>query len=88
VTTNAFDNFVVGAPAPLPMLLTNLTRVGGNVQFSFQTLAGRPHTVQARTNLVVGTWINMTNFIGDGSLKQFSFPSTNPLIQFSREQTQ
>ncbi len=46
LSSKAFDNFVVGAPAPLPVLLTNLTRAGGNLQFSFQTLAGRPHTIQ------------------------------------------
>jgi hypothetical protein len=88
LTSEAFDNFVVGAPAPLPVLLTNLTRVGGNLQFSFQTLAGRPHTVQSRTNLTAGTWINLTNFTGDGALKQFAFPTTNPPIRFFRVQTQ
>ena len=81
-------SFVVGAPAPLPVLLTNLARVGGNLQFSFQTLAGRPHTIQSRTNLVVGSWVNLTNFIGDGSLKQFVFPATNPPVRFFRVQTQ
>ena len=84
----AFDNFVVGAPAPLPVVLTNIMRSGNNLQFSFQTLAGRPHTIQARTNLVVGSWINLTNFIGDGSLKQFSFPGTNPPTRFFRVSTQ
>ncbi len=84
----AFDNFVVGAPAPLPVLLTNLSRVSGNVQFSFQTLAGRPHTIQARTNLAAGVWIDLTNFVGDGSLKQFTFPTTNPPVEFFRVTTQ
>ncbi|MGH7992438.1 MAG: LamG domain-containing protein, partial [Limisphaerales bacterium] len=81
-------SFVVGAPAPLPVLLTNLTRVGGNLQFSFQTLAGRPHTIQSRTNLTAGAWVSLTNFTGDGSLKQFTFPATNPPVRFFRVLTQ
>ena len=88
LSSESFNNFVVGAPAPLPVLITNLTRAGGNLQFSFQTLAGRPHTVQARTNLTVGAWINLTNFVGDGSFKQFAFPSTNLPVQFFRVNTQ
>jgi Concanavalin A-like lectin/glucanases superfamily len=88
LVSQSFNNFVVGAPAPLPVLLTNLTRAGGNLQFSFQTLAGRPHTIQSRTNLTLGAWVNMTNFVGDGSLKQFTFPATNPPVQFFRVNTQ
>jgi hypothetical protein len=90
VTLNsvAFSPFVVGAPAPLPVLLTNLTRASGNLQFSFKTLAGRPHIVQSRTNLSHGAWINLSNFVGDGSLKQFAFPATNPPVQFFRVLTQ
>jgi Concanavalin A-like lectin/glucanases superfamily len=88
LSSESFNNFVVGAPAPLPVLITNLTRAGGNLQFSFQTLAGRPHIIQARTNLTVGAWINLTNFVGDGSFKQFAFPSTNLPVQFFRVNTQ
>ena len=88
LSSEAFNNFVVGAPAPLPVLLTNLSRAGGRLQFSFQTLAGRPHTIQARTNLTAGAWINLTNFVGDGSNKQFTFPATNPPTQFFRVNTQ
>jgi hypothetical protein len=88
LSSEAFNNIVVGAPAPLPVLLTNLTRAGGNLQFSFQTLAGRPHTIQSRTNLTHGAWVNLTNFTGDGSLKQFTFPATNPPVQFFRVNTQ
>jgi hypothetical protein len=88
LSSESFNNIVVGAPAPLPVLLTNLTRASGNLQFSFQTLAGRPHTIQSRTNLTLGAWVNLTNFVGDGSLKQFVFPATNPPIQFFRVNTQ
>ena len=81
-------SFVVGAPAPLPVLITNIVRTGANLQFSFQTLAGRPHTVQSRTNLLVGTWIDLTNFTGDGSMRQFSFQTTNPPAKYFRVKTQ
>jgi hypothetical protein len=88
LSSESFNNIVVGAPAPLPVLLTNLTRASGNLQFSFKTLAGRPHFVQSRTNLTLGAWVNLTNFVGDGSLKQFTFPATNPPVQFFRVDTQ
>ena len=83
LSTGSFNTFVVGAPAPLPVRLTSLASAGGKFQFSFQTLAGRPHTVQARTNLTVGTWINLTNFTGDGGLKTIAL--TNSLFGGSRQ---
>jgi hypothetical protein len=88
LVSESFNNFVVGAPAPLPVLITNLTQTSGNLQFSFETLAGRPHIIEARTNLATGIWVPLTNFIGDGSLKQFTLPATNPPIQFFRVNTQ
>jgi hypothetical protein len=88
LSSEAFEGFVVGAPAPLPVLITNLMQNGGNLQFSFQTLAGRPHIIEARTNLTDGIWVPLTNFVGDGSLKQFTFPATNPPIEFFRVNTQ
>lgn len=88
LTSSSFNYFVVGAPAPLPVLLTDLLQFDGNVQFSFQTLAGRPHIVQSRTNLNVGAWINLTNFVGNGSLQPFLYPTTNPPTQFFRVLTQ
>ena len=77
--TYLYSPYVVGAPAPLPVQLTNsLTQSSpGNFQFGFQTLAGRPQTIQMRTNLTSGTWASVTNFIGDGSTRQFNFPITN-----------
>lgn len=75
--------------APLSQaLLMNLAQTAGNIEFSFQTLAGRSHTVQSRTNLFLGSWVNLTNFTGDGSLRQFIFPATNPPAQFFRVETQ
>jgi hypothetical protein len=61
---------------------------GGKLQFSFQTQSGRSHTIEARTNLTHGAWISLTNFTGDGSLQQFTFPTTNPPAEFFRVITQ
>jgi hypothetical protein len=83
----AASSFVVGAPAPLPVHLVNSQNSSGNFRFSFQTLAGRPHTIQTRTNLTVGAWMDLTNFVGDGSLRQFNFPTTNS-TRFFRVNTQ
>ncbi|MEI6074507.1 MAG: LamG domain-containing protein [Verrucomicrobiota bacterium] len=74
--SRAFTYFTVGAPAALPVQLLNFHSSGGNSQFSFQTLAGRPHTVQARTNLSTGTWIDLSNFVGNGALKTISITNS------------
>jgi hypothetical protein len=84
LATEAFDNFIV---APL-VVITNQGRVNGNVQFSFQTVATHTNIILSRTNLVVGTWVPVTNFVGDGTVKQFSFPTTNPPVRFFRVETQ
>jgi len=80
----AFDNFVVASP----VAITNQGRVAGNMQFTFKTLAGYTHIIQSRTNLVAGNWVNVSNFAGDGSLRQFAFPTTNPPAKFFRVTTQ
>ena len=84
LVSQAFDYFVI---AP-PVVITNQGRVSGNVQFTFKTIAGYTHIVQSRINLATGTWINVTNLVGDGSVMQFKFPTTNPPTQFFRVKTQ
>jgi hypothetical protein len=74
--SSAFTYFTVGAPAPLPVQLLDFHGTGGNLQFSFQTLAGRPHTIQARTNLSTDTWIDLSNFVGGGALKTISITNS------------
>jgi hypothetical protein len=71
------STFVVSAaaPPPAPVTLLNPARSGTNFQFSFQSQAGKTHTVQSRTNLVLGTWQDVTNFPGDGGLKLISLPA-------------
>lgn len=88
ISSTAFTFFTVGAPAPLPVQLVNAQPTNSAIRFSFQTLGGRPHTIQARTNLTLGSWVDLTNFTGDGSLQQFTFPVTNPPIRFFRVRTQ
>jgi hypothetical protein len=39
-------------------------------------------------NLPISAWIQVSNFVGDCTLKQFSFPATNPPIRFFRVKTQ
>jgi hypothetical protein len=83
-------SFVVGAPAPLPVQLT-VSRPqpgGGSFQLGFQTQAGRPETIQVRTNLAAGVWMDVTNFIGNGSIRQFTFPTTNAPWEYFRVVTQ
>jgi hypothetical protein len=90
LTSYLYASFVVGAPAPLPVQLTAPPQQTspGNFQFGFQTLAGRPETIQVRTNLMSGVWTDVTNFIGDGSVQQFTFPTTNAPGKFFRVITQ
>ncbi len=82
VFPSAGSTFIVGAPGPSPVHLASIQRSGTNLQFSFATLAGRPHFLQATTNLGAGPWIDLTNFIGDGSTQQFTIPNTNWLRYF------
>ena len=84
------DPFVVGAtgPAPVQLMGSPQSAGSGNFQLSFTTIPGRPEIVQSRTNLVLGTWITVTNFTGDGSSHQFIFPTTNAAGQYFRVITQ
>ena len=82
--TSAGARFVVTGTAPLPVRLTNVVASTGQLQFSFAALAGQPYTIQARTNLASGSWLDLTNVTGDGTLQQFTFPTTNPPARFFR----
>lgn len=76
--------FVVGTPGGR---LQNPQLVSGGLQFAFQTLAGRPHAIEATTNLTGGAWQTLTNFPGDGTLKQCVFPTAGEPMQFFRART-
>jgi len=48
---------------------------GGNAfSFSFATVSGQSYTIQESTNAPPANWLDVTSFIGDGSLFQFSLP--------------
>lgn len=65
----------VAPPVALPITLSNVHNSGTNFQFSFQSQSGFTHSVQYRTNLVVGTdWQTYTNIPGDGSLQTIPVP--------------
>ena len=73
---------------PLQALLIPLLQpAGGIFQLSFQTQDGHTETLQSTTNLA-SPWIDVTNFMGDGSVWQFTFPTTNSVDEYFRVKTQ
>lgn len=62
------------APPPLVVSLLALPAGGANFQLQFLSQAARTHTVQYRTNLLVGSWLTFTNLIGNGTVKTVSVP--------------
>ena len=84
--SSAASDFIVGAPAPLAVRLGSFQLTTNSFQLSFATLAGRPHILQGSTNLA-GSWVDVTNFVGDGSVQQFVIGRTNGL-RFFRVLTQ
>jgi hypothetical protein len=87
IQSSAPSTYIVGAPAPLPVHLGSIQHNSASFQFGFPTLAGRPHILQGTTNLAAGPWVDITNFVGDGSTAQFTIPNTN-LLRYFRIVTQ
>jgi len=85
----AYELFAVTGTSPVaPIELRLLQSAGaGNLGFTFQTANGQSETVQSSTNLL-GGWTDMTNFTGDGSMRQFTFPTTNGSGKFFRVKQQ
>jgi Concanavalin A-like lectin/glucanases superfamily len=79
---------LASANPPSPALLTSVGAASGNIEFSFQTSSVHSYTIQSTTNLLTGSWMNLTNFSGDGTVKQFVFPTTNARTKFFRVETQ
>ena len=71
-----------------PVQLANPNRTGGNFQFQFLSESGKTNTVQSRTNLTLGTWVNRTNILGDGSTKTVTLPVSSAPTEFFRVSTQ
>jgi hypothetical protein len=82
IYSGSYSQFVI-AGNPLLQLM-NVQAGGSSLQFSFTTVANRTNDIETRTNLISGAWVSITNFVGDGSLRQFSFPTTNPPVRFFR----
>jgi hypothetical protein len=76
-----------GGAVDLSVTLLNPAVPGGSFQFGFQSLAGHTHTIQASTDLVISSWLDLTNFTGDGTLKQFTVPATDPAARYFRVRT-
>src|SRR5581483_8132952 len=86
--SGAGSMFVVGSAA-VPVQILNPHTGGGGLQFSFMSQSGHPHFIEANTNLAVTNgWITLSNFVGDGTLKNFTFTTTNPRVRFFRVKTQ
>jgi hypothetical protein len=88
ITVGGTEITLFSSNPPSAAHLTNMGIVAQNIEFSFQTEAGHSHTIQSTTNLLTGAWINVTNFAGDGTVRQFAFPATNLRAQFFRVETQ
>jgi len=75
---------------PLAVQITNTPPQtgGGNFQLGFQTVSGHMETVQMRTNLFLGSWVTVTNFVGNGSNYQLVVPVTNSPGKYFRVITQ
>ncbi|MGD1085587.1 MAG: hypothetical protein ABSA47_12680 [Verrucomicrobiota bacterium] len=73
---------VVTNTVPVEILSPALT--GGQLQFGFNTVAGRSYTLQYNNDLSSGAWMFLTNFTGTGSAWQFTAPSPPPASQFYR----
>jgi len=78
---------VVGGAGVSPIELVLLQSAAGNLGFTFQTGNGSSETVQSSTNLP-GGWSDVTNFMGDGSVRQFTFPTTNGTQKYYRVKQQ
>jgi hypothetical protein len=87
--SSAVSAFVVAAGAPAtPVTILNPQRSGTNFVFSMQSQAGKAHVVQCRTNLTTAPWVDVTNFTGDGNLKQFQWPMSVNAESYYRVGTQ
>jgi hypothetical protein len=85
--SQATSFFVVGSGIT-PVQLANPNRTGNNFQFQFLSQSGKTNSVQSRTNLTLGVWVNRTNILGDGSTKTVVLPIGNNSKEFFRVSTQ
>ena len=86
--SQASSEFVVTANGISPVQLINSQRTNSTFRFQFLSQSGKTNTVQSRTNLSLGTWVNRTNVLGDGSTKTISLPVSSAPTEFFRVSTQ
>ncbi len=84
----ASSQFSVRDPLAVQMSNSPPAANGGNFALSFQTIPGHTEIVQMRTNLLLGNWVDVTNFVGDGSGFNLSVPITNAPGKYFRVITQ
>jgi len=68
---------------PLPVRLTDPRVTGSDFSFSFVTVSNNSYTVWRKADLTSATWLDYSNFIADGYVKQITFAATNS-AQFFR----
>jgi hypothetical protein len=78
---------VVAGGGAASIEMTLLQAATGQLGFSFPTANGASETVQSSTNLP-GNWSDVTNFMGDGMARQFTFPTTNGTQKYYRVRQQ
>lgn len=80
------SSFIVSNAAPVQLL--NPQPAGGYFQFEFLSQPGFTNTIQSRTNLTLGDWMNRTNILGDGALKTVALPISSEPAEFFRVVTE
>jgi hypothetical protein len=61
-----------------PVQILPPQEVNGQLQFGFNSIAGRDYTIQYEDNLTSGTWTTYTNFTGNGAPWQFTVTPQAP----------
>ncbi len=72
----------------LAVTLVNPLVTGTNFSFSFISTSGHTNVVLATTNIAAPVWTNLSNIVGDGTLKTVVIPETNIPRRYFRVQTQ
>ena len=67
----------------LPVRLTDPRVTGSDFSFSFVTVSNNSYTVWRKADLTSATWLDYSNFIADGYVKQITAAATNA-AQFFR----
>lgn len=73
---------VVTGTVPVQILSSQIS--GGQVQFGFNTIAGRSYTLERKDSLNAAAWSFVTNFLGSGSFWQLALPIGNSPSGFFR----